>query len=428
MKIACAQSLGLFTLLVLAACGDDEPKHTDSKDAGTQQQRDAQASKDAGSGDAAADGGSDKVYAYIQSVDESVFVTLTRSMDFKSGDPELDPKKAREFRGNVIAVNGNLLEVVESTINQWKVTDTLELEQGASINFSEFPLAEGANDFFQYQVDAHHMYLPFDVVNRVVWDPTDMKIVKVLEGDSKIPTMVDGLMSLPAGNRSKIVYQGDVRMPVFYLDEEYVHFAEHTALGVYDANTHAEKEVVDLPCPGLAIATQDEEGHTYYGTWDYSPLLALYNQGPKPCLARLTADGKLDEAWTTDLTDLTEGRYGANFYYVRDGWGVMDVLHQETLDLDFTAKTIPEDALSEVWDKSHWQIWFVDLKNKKAHPMTELGDDIHLSFWALQRVDERVFLNLSTEDEGSKLYELDKTGKASLFDEARSGVSWVRVR
>jgi hypothetical protein len=388
---------------------------------------DAGPASDAGNDAAAAEEA--RIYAHFRSADESTFVTLTDAFGLKSDSPALAPAKAREFQGAVIAQSGNLLEINEATVKQWKVSDTRELSEGPSVNFSEFPLAEGANDFFQFVVDDHHMFLPFEIVNRVVWDPIDMKIVEVVEGDSKIPLKHGDLKALPGGNRSKIVYKGTTKMPVFYLDEEYIHFAEHTALGVYDPKTFKELTVIDLPCPGLAIATQDEAGYTYYSTWDYSPLLALYEQGPKPCLARLTPGDELEEAWTTDLTDLTDGRYVANFNYVHNGWALMDVLHHETLDLDFTASQIPDDALTEVWDTKHWQIWAVDLKNKVARPLDELGDDIHRSFWGLVRVDDHVLLNIETEEDGSKLYEIDETGHASLFDTgAGTAISWSRVR
>ncbi len=43
-----------------------------------------------------------------------------------------------------------------------------------------------------------------------------------------------------------------------------------------------------------------------------------------PCNVRLTPDGELDEEWTTDFTDWTDGRYVNNFRYVGDGRAVGD--------------------------------------------------------------------------------------------------------
>ena len=220
------------------------------------------------------------VYAYIHSIgndsdDSSTYVTLTNAIDAKSGSAALAPAQAREFEGGIHVVSGNVLENVEgsSNITQWKVDDNLTWTKGPTVNFSQYPLPEGANLFFNFQVDDHTMYMPFDITKRIVWDPTDMKIVRTIE-TSKLPLQVDGLMALPAGNRTGIQYKGTIKAPFFYLDEDYLKFAEKTTLAVYDRKTHEEIGLIDLPCPGLAVATQDEEGYTYYGTWDYSPLMS----------------------------------------------------------------------------------------------------------------------------------------------------------
>jgi hypothetical protein len=428
-----------FATTLAVGCGDDSSgsgeSSVESKDGGSDSGEATEAGKtpekDAGAEPPKPDPAKQHIYAFVREVgDEEVsnFVTLTKSIDLKSDSPELATSKAREFKGAVFAVSGNLIEVDGSTIRQWKVTDDLKFVEGASVNFSDYPLPEGGNYFFQFISDDHHLFLPFDVSSRIVWDPIDMKIVKVVE-DSKVPLELDGLMALPGGNRTEIRYDGTIKMPYFYLDEDYIEFADKTTLGLYDRQTFAEVGTIDLPCPGLAIATQDEDKNTYYSTWDFSPLQALYGKGPKPCVARLKPDDKLDEAFTTDLTDLTEGRFSANFWYVRDGWGLTDVLHNETLDLDFTASTIPPEAVDEVWKKEHWKIWFVDLKNKTAHPLDQLGADINRAFWELMKVGNRTFLRLETEAETVKFYELGEAGSATLFDEIKEGgATWQMVR
>jgi len=66
--------------------------------------------------------------------------------------------------------------------------------------------------------------------------------------------------------------------------------------------------VIEAPCAGLAVVSQDEDGNTYFSSWDYGPLRALYDMAPGPCTARVTKDYELDEAFIATLfaTDLRD--------------------------------------------------------------------------------------------------------------------------
>jgi len=78
---------------------------------------------------------------------------------------------------------------------------------------------------------------------------------------------------------------------------------------------------------------------TYAAVYDvvtFQEKRFIYGQGPKPCVARINADYTVDEAWTTDFTALTGGRFTWNFRYVKNGWGLMSVFYHDRFDVDFT--------------------------------------------------------------------------------------------
>ncbi len=99
------------------------------------------------------------------------------------------------------------------------------------------------------------MYMPFEGYKRIVWDPTDLEIVEVME-DSALEPEIDGLTLTAGGNRSGIRYDGAVMQPFFYKDEDWFEFAALSKIAVYDPETHEETKLIDAPCAGLAVASR----------------------------------------------------------------------------------------------------------------------------------------------------------------------------
>ncbi|MEY4547012.1 MAG: hypothetical protein RL685_3207 [Pseudomonadota bacterium] len=194
---------------------------------------------------------------------------------------------------------------------------------------------------------------------------------------------------------------------------------------MYDPVTHQETSVIDGPCPGRAVPSRDEAGHTYFSSWDYTPFFALYGEAAPPCVARVKPDRTLDTAFTTDMTELTGGRYVMNFRYVRDGWGLADVLHSEELDVDFSAELDPA-VLNQIYDFSHYHLWRT-LRRGTAEPYRDVGA---ASFgWSTTNIDERSFLFVPLEGGArTKIFELDNAGSASEVFEIEGDASWSRVR
>jgi hypothetical protein len=380
-----------------------------------------------GAQDAGAD--FDPLYAlmsniYAESGDRTVYVKPFTSLDIR----ELSLNDAREFPGvaNISAASGRLLvsSGVVPVITAFEIGKDLAWSQLAELSFAHFSLDDNANFFSQYRIDEHHMYLPFDVVKRIVWDPTDFEIEQVMEESGM--DVRRGLLTLaPAGNRSDIHYSGPTLAPFFYHDEEWLDFGDASLIAEYDPVTHQESKVIEAPCPGLAIASLDEQGRAYLSPYDHSPLLRLYGRGPAPCVVRLTENHEVDDAFTTDFSQWTGGRYTNSFRYIRDGWGLAAVFHHERTGLDFAAEDIDPRAYDQIWEEKNWSVWRFDLERGEAAPYDAI--DIPGFGWGYSQLDGRSFLMVYGETDTS-IYELTSDGAARKHLEVAGEARWIKVR
>jgi hypothetical protein len=357
--------------------------------------------------------------------ERTVYFSLAPDME----DPSAAMAAEREFPGvaNAGGIGGRLLvsDGEQPLIHRFSVTDALRWVDAGTLSFAGYPLADNANLFGQYQVNEQTMYLPFEGYKRILWDPTAFEITTVLEDSALLPEL-DGLTLEPAGNRTGIRYDGPVLHPFFYHDEDWYDFGSISPIAVYDPESHRETAVIDGPCPGLAVPSRDEAGNTYFSSWDYTPLFALYGEGPAPCVARVTPERTLDEAFTSDLTEWTGGRYVQNFRYIRDGWGLADVLLHENLDADFSGELDPA-VLDQIYDFTNYQLWRIDLAQGRAEPYTDVAAS---SFgWSAATIDDRSLLFVPLEGGArTKVYELDASGGAAELYEVPGDASWLRVR
>lgn len=406
--LAARAALLLPSLIGVCACNDSAPAKT-------------------GQG---SEGGT--VYALMTQVydqeDRTVYVSLSDTLDIT----RVSLTDAREFPGvaNLAAASGRLLisDGQAPTITEFHVSDQLAWREAETLSFLGYPLEDNANFYYQYFLDDHTVYLPYDVRKRVIWDPTDMKIRGVRE-DSNLPLEKHGLRLDTGGNRNDVRFKGPVLQPFFYHDEDWLQHGDSSLAAVYDRVTHEETQVIDLPCPGLSMTTQDENGMTYFGTWGYSGALALFHAGPAPCVARVKPDLTLDQAWTTDLTSWTDGRYVNNFRYVGRGKAIGNVLYHELLDAEFSGPFDPE-VEEAIWASGpHWRLWMFDLETEKAWPIEGIEVDVG-SGAQFAVLDGRTFVFAPFEDwSRSKVYELSDDGTAiERFEVAGDVFKWIRVR
>lgn len=348
--------------------------------------------KDAGSSD-----NGDHIYAYTVETETGGFITLTKAV-LPEGAPELAPEKAREFSGWTYFMGGQALTANGAEAVQTKINDDLTFSEGAVLSLADYPLSDGeVNWFFAWQADDHHVFMNYDLTSRLVFDPIEMKVLGTKE-DSKIENTFEGLRLDNAGNRSGLKSPDQpTQMAYFYRDEDWWKFGSKSIIGFYDNTTFEEIKRVEIPCPGLAVASRDEEGNTYWGTWDYKGVVAAYGMGPWPCIARIDAKGQLDEAFTTDLRDLTGGLSHRMFQYVRDGWGVMAVWDHKQSGLDFENPQPADNAFDLWWNGPGWSVWKVDVKNKKAEPFPGITQPVNPEI-QVKKVGDKIFFSVASEE------------------------------
>lgn len=392
------------------------------------------ANDDAGSGGNGDGSGEAPLYAMMTQVygteDRTVYLSMSDTVDLK----RVDLKQAREFPGvaNFSAVGGRILvsSGQEPSITEFEISDDFEWTEGRTVDFANYPLMEGdfANFFYQYILDENAAYLAFETTKRIIWDPSEMKVVGTRE-DSELERRMDDLELGSGGNRNGVRFDGPVIQAFSYHDQDYLHYGDKSFAVAYDEDTHEESKVIELPCPGAEMTTVDEEGNTYFGTWSYHGTLALYGDGPAPCVARVRPDLTLDEDFTTDFTDLTDGRYVNNFRYIGNGKAIGNVLHHEELEADFGATYDPDVADVISSSGAHWRFWLFDLEAGEARPVD--GIEVAVGSGAQFAVlDDRTFVFLPYDDwKRSAVYELDEDGEATKrFDVAGDVFKWVRVR
>jgi hypothetical protein len=356
----------------------------------------------------------------------SSYVVLSNTLDLES----ISLDGAREFPGfgSIMAAGGRLLvaNAESPVIDRFAISADLRWSDDGALSFANYGAAT-ADVTAQFFLNERTAYLTLDVTSRVIWNPTDFEILGVRDRSALSVEPRDGLELEPAFNRTAWVWRGPIVRPFYYRDEAWFEFSPDSQVAVYDPQTHEEREVVSVPCPALENATQDEEGFTYFSTWNYEPTLFLFGQGPKPCVARFTPEGVYDRSWTPDLSTWTGGRHPQVFRYLRDGKAVASVLHDEEVSADWSAGYTPEVG-DEVVGGNHFHLWMFDLRAETAQPIE--GVESSNAQYHGKTIDGRSFVFVPYDLWGrSKVYELGADGAAKqLFETTGWVYDWVRVR
>lgn len=363
-------------------------------------------------------------------VETTGYVTLTNTLDPAA---DLTLEDAREFPGyvTIASADGNLFVTTADTpvIRRFGVSEALTWEERGELSLINEGVLEGGFSR-QYMRRDQVVYAEVDSAQHALWDPVGFEVLGS-RFETQLPLARDGLDLFAAFNRNYFVFDGPVMRPFSYHDQDWFRWAADSQIVVYDPDTHAERAVLDAPCPGLDTITRDESGNLYFSNWEYSSLHVLTGTGAAACVVRVNPEGNLDPEWDPDLTQLTAGRQVMNFRYLRDGKALAAVLHAEYFgaDFDFASELATQDAF---WDAYalNYRLWLFDLSAGTAEPVRGLPDGDVSPSYAHSEIDGRIFLLLEATDYSSAtVYELSADGAATRrFSVPGSSYQWLRVR
>lgn len=311
------------------------------------------------------------------------YVGLTNSPDFAS----IDRSKLRMFQpySGVAAIENHVFigDANGPFVTKFRITDSLQWEEVAKINFGAYPLPEGemlnfyfAN--FKSETTVYHHYGD-DKSWRIVWNPREAKIV-TSKTDTNLPEPTSTTAVGASGNRTDIKwFKGPVVQPFHQTILATDDYGPESYLAVYDPVTHDEKTVITVPnCPGLEQVTMDEQGNLYVGTTYNIPLKKLANKGPAPCVVRLKSDATLDTSFpANDMSAWTGGHYGINFRYLRDGKATAHIFHEERVT-GFDFNNLTPEQVESLSDGKYWELELIDLVAGTSKVITgwKEGDDV----------------------------------------------------
>jgi hypothetical protein len=319
------------------------------------------------------------------------YVSLFDSLDITS----LDLTKASEHSGyaTIGAVEGQLFvgDGEKPEISRFTVGDDGSLVAAGRISFANYGFTASAPLYLNQFVDSTRAYMSLEESRRVVWNPTTMQI----SGTADAPGLVrerEGLVVKTGFDRARVTRGNDVFQAFYWTDGNYFDFLPTSQIAVYSKANDSLVKLLDAPCPGLDVETQDEAGNLYFSNWVFSSAAPLLKDGaPDTCVVRIKAgETELDAAWTRSLSSLVGGRQTAAFRYLGNDVGVVAVFHHENVDIT------PTTAPGVITGGLHWKLWRVNLASNTATPIDELGF-IAGGYYAFT-LEGRTFLLLPTAD------------------------------
>lgn len=393
----------LLLTAVLAGCGDDPDKTP--VDAGTD------------------DG---PMYSLATSIfsqaGSATYVSVFDSLEVTG----LDLEKAREHSGfaTIGAVDGMLFvgagEAPELT--RYNVHSGGNLEEAGKISFANYGLTS-APLYLNHFVDSTSAYLVLEETKRIVWNPSTMQISGVADAPG-LARERSGLVVKSGYDRSMVVRDGYSFQPFYWTDGTYYDFSPSSQIAVYSNTDDSLVKLIDAPCPGLDVATQDEAGNLYFSNWVFSAAApVLEEDAPDTCVVRIKkGELDLDAGWTKSLSAMVGNRQTAAFRYLGENVGVVAVFHDENV-------TINDDTEpSVITSGNHWKLWRVNLETQAAAPVGGL-DFIAGGYYAF-RIEGRTFLLLPTADYAkTAVWELGVDGAAvKRFETLGWAYQFVKVR
>ncbi|MCP3140358.1 MxcI [Pyxidicoccus xibeiensis] len=352
----------------------------------------------------------------------ATYVSVFDSLDVTG----LDLEKAYEHGGfaTIGAVDGRLYVGGGETpeVIRYSVLDNGSLEETGKFSFANYGLTS-APLYLNHFVDGSSAYMSLEESRRIIWDPSSMQIT----GTAEAPGLArerEGLVVKSSYDRARVVRDGYSFQAFYWTDGTYYDFLPSSQIAVYSNADDSLVKLIDAPCPGLDVATQDEAGNLYFSNWVFSAAApVLEDDAPDTCVVRIKAgQQELDTSWTRSLSAMVGGRQTAAFRYLANGVGVVAVFHSENVVIN--DQTEP----NVITGGSHWKLWRVNLETGAAAPVEGL-DFIAGGYYAF-RIEGRTFLLLPTSDYAkTAIWELGVDGAAvKRFETLGWAYQFVKVR
>lgn len=432
-RVSCAL---LIAALCASGCGDDSDPKQPSGAGGT----DASSAPEAGAGgtpdgaagtpDGAAGAPQDQESALY--VIESLRTAASSSetsmsyailLDTLDRSAEVKLSSGREFPGYapVDTIDGKIYVASgeSPTITGYEIGAGSEWNELDEVSFANFTTASLEGNVL---VDAARGVVALGDKNWVSYDPSEFKIGDLIELSSDVPGERDGLL-VQRGYGHEIV-GSRIYQPFYWSDAMFQTFSQESQIAVYDLDDAEFSNVIDAPCPHLHITTTDEDGNMYFSNGAFSVASAVLDaEHPRNCMVRVKAGAtSIDEDFTIDFKDLTDGREGSNFFYIKDGLGFFMVYHAERDELGSDA------AYGQVAYSPSYHLWTLDLKTMEAKIMD--GIDYTGGQFVAYRLGERTFVTVPNADySATAIYEVNADGAAEKkFDVQGWAFKMLKVR
>jgi len=412
-------------LLAYAACSGDDDSPAAPSDEPSAEKPDA-TTADASAADAATSDASTSdastesvendarfvltVTQYVNDVATSYLLILD---DIDAGEISLD--RAREFAGGITTVvRDGYLFIAEDdapVVSRYMVSEAGELTDQARISFADYGVQSAAYGI-NFFASSTRSYITVDTATRVVWDPSKMEVVETLKLD--LPKAPEDFELNASYDRGLLVRDQQVFQSLYTANWDELSFAPESHIAIWNSETDEASAVTTSRCPMLDAATQDDAGNVYYSNWVHL-IAARYtnpDKAPKPCVVRIPAGStEIDQDWTRDLTELTDGRPVMNLQYSGDGKFIASVFHEERAQ-----KPIDSDQVYA----PHWRMWSFDFEAGTAEPVD--GVEWNDGGFSTYRIDGHTYVLVTTSDSASTFgYEIKGKAGEQLFHVSGAG-------
>jgi hypothetical protein len=231
---------------------------------------------------------------------------------------ELDLSRGLELGGwSDLAVAGEWVFVSSGegpVIQRFTVGVGLELVPAGTIDFGFY--TDDAN-FYNHTIVSPTKAYMLGEGEFVIWDPTALEITGTLPSPDVVKVR-DGIEPYLALDRGAVVRDGRLYATLTWTDTQELDMLPDSRILVLDVEADAVVDVLDVPCPDVAIADADEDGSLYFSNWVYSPGATLLMGDSPACAVRIPAGSEALDAWSFPYAEAT-GHEGAVMSYLGEG-------------------------------------------------------------------------------------------------------------